>query len=492
MGSTTGYAANWICSGTDYWSNTTCWASGMPPVAGDSVIFQQSSASDRTINYDNISNPTAVFGEVRIDGTGGGAVTFNHDSNLDFNTDSLFLGRDGLGTLNQSNGRVAVGAGTIGARTGSLGVYNASGLASSQWGTLHIGYIGTGQFNQSGGSVMVNSVLSIGGENGGVGSYSLTGGSLTVNGEVNVGRWGSGSFYQDGGTHTVNGVLYIARKAGPLGAPATGTYTLDSGTLNATSMEVGVIPRVASAGSNTFPDVHEASNGHFIQNGGTVNIAGGLLVSSSGGAVGRYELNDGSLVASQITNNDTFEYRGGAISGNVTNRDLFAVSGPGIRTIQGDLTNVGTSFFSQADYAETKHGLITLADGTQMSITQNLTLEDDGTLAIELGTLFYGTTSEWISVGATADLGGVLDLREAMGFNPAVGDSWTLLSATTLMGTFSDVWFPVVPNWVWSLTYTDQEVILSGSASAVPVPAALWLFGSGLFALIGVARRRTL
>jgi len=28
------------------------------------------------------------------------------------------------------------------------------------------------------------------------------------------------------------------------------------------------------------------------------------------------------------------------------------------------------------------------------------------------------------------------------------------------------------------------------SASAVPVPAAVWLFGSGLIGLIGVARRK--
>jgi ABC-type uncharacterized transport system permease subunit len=38
---------------------------------------------------------------------------------------------------------------------------------------------------------------------------------------------------------------------------------------------------------------------------------------------------------------------------------------------------------------------------------------------------------------------------------------------------------------VWSLS-TDGML----SYSAVPVPAAVWLFGSGLVGLIGVARRR--
>lgn len=37
------------------------------------------------------------------------------------------------------------------------------------------------------------------------------------------------------------------------------------------------------------------------------------------------------------------------------------------------------------------------------------------------------------------------------------------------------------------VTYTDGEVTV---VSAVPVPAAVWLFGSGLLGLVGVARRR--
>jgi len=35
-----------------------------------------------------------------------------------------------------------------------------------------------------------------------------------------------------------------------------------------------------------------------------------------------------------------------------------------------------------------------------------------------------------------------------------------------------------------------ETLIFSGSVSAVPVPAAVWLFGSGLIGLIGVAKRK--
>ncbi|MGB5409060.1 MAG: VPLPA-CTERM sorting domain-containing protein, partial [Thiogranum sp.] len=40
----------------------------------------------------------------------------------------------------------------------------------------------------------------------------------------------------------------------------------------------------------------------------------------------------------------------------------------------------------------------------------------------------------------------------------------------------------------WSPALTEAYV--PGSVTVVPVPAAVWLFGSGLLGLVGVARRR--
>ena len=51
--------------------------------------------------------------------------------------------------------------------------------------------------------------------------------------------------------------------------------------------------------------------------------------------------------------------------------------------------------------------------------------------------------------------------------------------------------------WYWELSantlQVGEQVVFSFSAtsSPVPVPAAAWLFGSGLIGLVGVARRRT-
>jgi len=41
-----------------------------------------------------------------------------------------------------------------------------------------------------------------------------------------------------------------------------------------------------------------------------------------------------------------------------------------------------------------------------------------------------------------------------------------------------------------ALTYTVGEQVLTVDVAVVPVPAAVWLFGSGLLGLVGIARRR--
>jgi hypothetical protein len=40
----------------------------------------------------------------------------------------------------------------------------------------------------------------------------------------------------------------------------------------------------------------------------------------------------------------------------------------------------------------------------------------------------------------------------------------------------------------WGMTCAND--VIEGSVSTVPVPAAAWLFGSGLLGLVGVARRK--
>jgi len=66
-----------------------------------------------------------------------------------------------------------------------------------------------------------------------------------------------------------------------------------------------------------------------------------------------------------------------------------------------------------------------------------------------------------------------------MEFAPVPGNGWGF-------GTFNGFQYAVSKNdfnfFAWA--------VRSGDVSVVPIPAAVWLFGSGLIGLLGVARRR--
>ena len=69
-----------------------------------------------------------------------------------------------------------------------------------------------------------------------------------------------------------------------------------------------------------------------------------------------------------------------------------------------------------------------------------------------------------------------------MVFDCETGDTFTLTYSAT--APVSDLIFNTGNEYKLYLVGTI------GAASAVPVPAAVWLFGSGLISLVGFARRK--
>jgi len=59
------------------------------------------------------------------------------------------------------------------------------------------------------------------------------------------------------------------------------------------------------------------------------------------------------------------------------------------------------------------------------------------------------------------------------------------------IGTISGNGFDVTPtSWTLSANDTGNSYSMTIAATAVPIPAAVWLFGSGLLGLIGIARKK--
>jgi hypothetical protein len=68
-----------------------------------------------------------------------------------------------------------------------------------------------------------------------------------------------------------------------------------------------------------------------------------------------------------------------------------------------------------------------------------------------------------------------------------VGTSNALIDDSRISFSGDDIWINMSGL---SLYDSNDSVTLSFTTSVVPLPAAVWLFGSGLLGLVGVARRK--
>ena len=100
------------------------------------------------------------------------------------------------------------------------------------------------------------------------------------------------------------------------------------------------------------------------------------------------------------------------------------------------------------------------------------------------------TGSVFLSTGSTTDLvDGAFELFAGGASSSSMGvittDDWvTFTWTTTLDAGLIDVGLRTTDLATYSIAFDNFSI------TAVPVPAAVWLFGSGLIGLIGVARRK--
>ena len=117
-------------------------------------------------------------------------------------------------------------------------------------------------------------------------------------------------------------------------------------------------------------------------------------------------------------------------------------------------------------------------------------------------TIFDGLTStsltadlNWVDIG-TFGTGGVINISGSVNLTSISygGTNTDLLAlANAGSGTQTTTFQFTSPQSLTDLFETSSTVSstsFSGSISAVPVPAAIWLFGSGLLGLAGIARRK--
>lgn len=423
-----------------------------------------------TLDMSGLSSFTAFTSAFNVGG-GISLATLNLAQTNVITTNTLTVG---TGTKNTSSGAGQNSVLNLGAaNTINAGTITVGGVTSRTGGTLQFASTGGAATirGTSGGSSRAN--LTIG--QGGDGSQVITNtvnfngntvdalfGTLTVGGS-NAGNAGvviAGQFSMDAGTVDATSVVVGKQSGG--NATASGTINIGGGSFTAGSIELG------STTSATRPAV------------ASLNITGGTVTSSGNIAEGA---SAGGVVTSTLTvNGGTLDLTGHNIT-----VDTFALE-------SGTLKNLG-QFNSGAAVVKTTAGSLVL-DGTN-AYTGNtsigagsVTLATTGSLTFYIGA--DGITNKVTGAG-TATFNGTFAF-DLTGAALAEGNSWTIADAASqsFSGTFAVTGFTDADlDNIWTngsgLSFSELTGILS--YSAIPEPSAFALIG-GLVSLAAIGFRR--
>lgn len=299
---------------------------------------------------------------------------------------------------------------------------------------------------------------------------SVLDGTFTNTGTLNNNNY---MYNQFGATLINEGTMtsYYLDNSGYSGGPGSSIVNGVSGTLTNT-YNLGNAPGSTIDNKGSLTNVSGATlwNNGAMTNSGTLNHNTGSQMYGSGTltqTAGQLNVN-GDLEQGQVNIQGGSLTGSGTIDANVVNSGGTVAPGssPGTLFIDGDFTQ-------------------TLA----------------GTLNTEIGGTTAGSEYDVLSITGTAFLGGTLnvdfvDLGSGL-FDASLGDIFNILTAETLDGQFDSLVLGALGSSLgWQISYlidfdgSNDYVQLSVVPSAVPIPAAAWLFGSSLLVLVGVSRRK--
>lgn len=353
-------AITWNGSTSGDWNTGTNWDGGTVPGPGQDANIFSIGGNIPTISADIISIPT----DIRV---------------------GQFNGANGQ--LNQTAGLASTGNGnwmTVGAGTGSIGLYNLANV-STTGGTLTGFGLGSGSMTVAGSNLWVGGT---GNEAGGTGTVNInTTGSLNVGNELHVGaNGGNGTMKMDAGTINSNGEVFVG-----LGANSTGAIVISGGTVKINSwLNVG----------------RDNGTGSVTMTGGTMNVQRQVRIGWGAGGNGTLNLSGGAIL------------QGGTVPGTTDTVDIGDNGGTGSATISG----AGTLLFSTSELhignTANATGTMVVSGGTvssagwmavgRLGSTGTLTVSGTGVVsqgAIDLGSAFELTNNNQPST-ATVNLNG--------------------------------------------------------------------------------------
>jgi fibronectin-binding autotransporter adhesin len=423
---------------------------------------------------------------------------------------------------NNAGATISIGEGNDTSDTATFGSIANSGTVTVGTGATLT--LSTAAANTSSGTLDVDGTLDSKGSItlSGTGALTLTGGSLTATGTGETLKTGAHNTISGAGTISGFGITNAgtlsANQASPLiflpstaGLTNTGTIAVSAGD----TMQIGT-----SGGGVTLTNLSGTT-----LTGGTYNLTGTLQFGASGTTIatnaanitltGSGEMEDfgGNNILAGFNNNAStgvFKLASGAslttTGGSFTNAGLFTVAAgttftvggssfnftqtAGTTSVSGTLTSStlgtlavdGGSLFGSGTLGYNVVDASVLSPGASVAGTGKLTVADTytqdstGALDIAINGATAGTKYDQLKVTQGATLGGTLNISLGAGFTPTVGQTFTILTASSVSDTFATVnGLAINGSEHFTITYHPGSVVLtvvSGALTAA-TPASL-------------------
>jgi fibronectin-binding autotransporter adhesin len=313
------------------WSTALCWSGSAVPGSGDSVYI----ANGGTVT---VAQAGATCSSLTIGGSGNCAIQLNAGSlAIGSVVYAELVGNTTPGSFIQTGGTHSAVVGLFlgnGNTSSGSGSYSLSG-GSLSVPALYVGNLESGTFMQSGGTCSVSSELDVG--SGSNGSFSLGGSGLLSSYQEVVGDESIASFTQSGGTNNVTNGLDLGQNLG-----STGSYTLQGGLLNVSSLALG------------------PGDGSFNFTGGTLR-SGPIAIAAGSNAV--LDTAGGTLAISTSISGD------GSLTKSGTG--LLVLSGTN-SYIGGTIVSAGTLEFAGANSVLKGTNLMVGADASQKFVDSGI------------------------------------------------------------------------------------------------------------------------
>ena len=404
-----------------------------------------------TIGANNDTSDTASVGTL----TNNGAVTVDTGATLtlskagtDTNTGTIAVNGaldinaastlSGGGSLTLTNGAITggsaapaftnssliQGSGTI----SNLAITNTGTIAANQASPLEILPTAGGLTNNGTLTVAAGDTMQIGTSAGGaltnLSGTTLTGGTYTVSGTMQFGASGT-TIATNAATITLNG-------AGQM---------LDFGNNN---LLAGFNDNASSGAFKLAGGAALTTNGGSFTNAGAFTVATGTTFTVGGSSFNFTQTGGTSTIDGTLTS---------------TTLGTLAVDG-------GTLDGAGTLGYNVVDDSTLTPGDSATKTG-KLIVSDTYTQESGGALDIQINGATAGTKYDQLKVTQGATLGGTLNIT--LGFTPTVGQTFTILTASSVAGTFAAVnGLAINGSEHFTITYRAGSVVLTVVSGALP------------------------